>query len=33
MSWEENMENLPSPGDLVSQTPDGLYVRQTRPRS
>ena len=25
------MENLPSPGDLVSQTPDGLYVRKHDP--
>ena len=25
------MENLPFPGDLVSQTPDGLYVRKHDP--
>jgi phosphatidylinositol-3-phosphatase len=31
VSWKAYMENLPSPGDLVSQTPDGLYVRKHDP--
>jgi hypothetical protein len=31
VSWKAYMENLPSPGDLVSATPDGLYVRKHDP--
>src|SRR5260370_9806590 len=31
VSWKAYMENLPSPGDLVTQTPDGLYVRKHDP--
>jgi phosphatidylinositol-3-phosphatase len=31
VSWKAYMENLPSPGDLVSQTPDRLYVRKHDP--
>jgi hypothetical protein len=31
VSWKAYMENLPFPGDLVDQTPDGLYVRKHDP--
>jgi hypothetical protein len=31
VSWKVYMENLPSPGDLVIATPDGLYVRKHDP--
>ena len=31
VSWKAYMENLPFPGDLVDQTPDGLYVRKHNP--
>jgi phospholipase C len=31
VGWKAYMENLPSPGDLVSATPDGLYVRKHDP--
>ena len=31
VSWKAYMENLPSPGDPVTQTPDGLYVRKHDP--
>jgi phospholipase C len=31
VSWKAYMENLPSPGDLINQTPDGLYVRKHNP--
>jgi phosphatidylinositol-3-phosphatase len=31
VSWKAYMENLPSPGDLVTATPDGLYVRKHNP--
>ena len=31
VSWKAYMEGLPFPGDLVSQTPDGLYVRKHNP--
>jgi phospholipase C len=31
VSWKAYMENLPFPGDLVSATPDGLYVRKHNP--
>jgi phospholipase C len=31
VSWKAYMENLPSPGSLVTSTPDGLYVRKHDP--
>jgi phospholipase C len=31
MSWKAYMEDLPFPGDTVTQTPDGLYVRKHDP--
>jgi phospholipase C len=31
VSWKAYMEDLPSPGDTVAQTPDGLYVRKHDP--
>jgi phospholipase C len=31
VSWKAYMEGLPFAGDLVSQTPDGLYVRKHNP--
>jgi len=31
VSWKAYMEDLPSAGDLVTQTPDGLYVRKHNP--
>ena len=31
VSWKAYMEDLPSPGDTVTQTPDGLYVRKHNP--
>jgi phospholipase C len=31
VSWKAYMENLPFPGDLIDQTPDGLYVRKHNP--
>jgi phosphatidylinositol-3-phosphatase len=31
VSWKAYMEDLPSPGDLVTETPDGLYVRKHNP--
>jgi len=31
VSWKAYMEDLPAPGDLVNQTPDGLYVRKHDP--
>ena len=31
VSWKAYMENLPSPGDLLAQTSDGLYVRKHNP--
>jgi phospholipase C len=31
VSWKAYMEGLPSPGDLVTETPDGLYVRKHNP--
>jgi phosphatidylinositol-3-phosphatase len=31
VSWKAYMEDLPSAGDLVNQTPDGLYVRKHDP--
>jgi phosphatidylinositol-3-phosphatase len=31
VSWKAYMENLPSPGDTVTQTPDALYVRKHNP--
>jgi phosphatidylinositol-3-phosphatase len=31
VSWKAYMENLPSPGNLINQTPDGLYVRKHNP--
>ena len=31
VSWKAYMENLPFPGDLTDQTPDGLYVRKHDP--
>ena len=31
VSWKAYMENLPFAGDLVDQTPDGLYVRKHDP--
>ena len=31
VSWKAYMENLPAPGDTVSMSPDGLYVRKHDP--
>ena len=31
VSWKAYMEDLPFPGDTVTQTPDGLYVRKHDP--
>jgi len=31
VSWKAYMEDLPFPGDLVTETPDGLYVRKHNP--
>lgn len=31
VSWKAYMEDLPFPGDLVTSTPDGLYVRKHNP--
>ncbi len=31
VSWKAYMENLPYPGDTVTSTPDGLYVRKHDP--
>jgi phosphatidylinositol-3-phosphatase len=31
VSWKAYMEDLPSPGDTVNSTPDGLYVRKHDP--
>ena len=31
VSWKAYMEDLPFPGDTVTQTPDGLYVRKHNP--
>jgi phosphatidylinositol-3-phosphatase len=31
VSWKAYMENLPFPGDTVTETPDGLYVRKHDP--
>jgi phosphatidylinositol-3-phosphatase len=31
VSWKAYMEDLPSPGSLVTSTPDGLYVRKHNP--
>jgi phosphatidylinositol-3-phosphatase len=31
VSWKAYMEDLPFPGDTVSATPDGLYVRKHNP--
>jgi phospholipase C len=31
VSWKAYMENLPSPGDTIASTPDGLYVRKHDP--
>jgi phospholipase C len=31
VSWKAYMEDLPSPGDTVTETPDGLYVRKHNP--
>ena len=31
VSWKAYMENLPSPGDTLTQTPDALYVRKHDP--
>ena len=31
VSWKAYMEDLPSPGDTVTQTPDALYVRKHDP--
>jgi phosphatidylinositol-3-phosphatase len=31
VSWKAYMENLPSPGNLINQTSDGLYVRKHNP--
>ena len=31
VSWKAYMEDLPSPGDTITQTPDGLYVRKHDP--
>jgi len=31
VSWKAYMEDLPFPGDTVTETPDGLYVRKHNP--
>jgi phospholipase C len=31
VSWKAYMEDLPSPGDTIAQTPDALYVRKHDP--
>jgi phospholipase C len=31
VSWKAYMEDLPSAGDTIAQTPDGLYVRKHNP--
>jgi hypothetical protein len=31
VSWKAYMEDLPSPGDTITSTPDGLYVRKHDP--
>jgi phospholipase C len=31
VSWKAYMENLPFPGDTVTETPDGLYFRKHNP--